>query len=303
MGKNCKEIGEFFKDILLLIFIIPFGILAIACLVIILPLDYIKYKKSPYYKKERQRYSLFAGVYENFKLYNEIEKYNLPIKYMKNPEDSSIQSGWFVFEKTLIIINYYSFEYDCEKKRWICDFLDDDDEENIMSLDEFIDLELLDFHKNVGQTLCEDAIVLMDEKNISNIDIARTEERFLLYNRNRVDSLRRFLRSKWSQERIAEALYDKQLECFNDEVIRVIYSKDKFKRYVILKTEDGILTYLLEEIYQFDDEEWNYVCNQESVIPAMWEPKYTQWHGSHFNRECELMNELIHEPEYKQFFS
>ena len=104
-------------------------------------------------------------------------------------------------------------------------------------------------------------------------------------------------------ETVVEMMYDKQLDCFDDEVIRVIYSKDKSKRYLILKKENGILTYLLEYVYQFDDEEWNYISNQENALPAMWEPYYTNWGVSHFEKEEELMKELIHEPEYKQFFS
>lgn len=101
---------------------------------------------------------------------------------------------------------------------------------------------------------------------------------------------------------VVDMMYDKQLDCFDDEVIRVIYSKDKSKRYLILKKKNGILTYLLEYVYQFDDEEWNYISNQENALPAMWEPYYTDWGVSHFEKEEELMNELIHEPEYKQFF-
>ncbi len=104
-------------------------------------------------------------------------------------------------------------------------------------------------------------------------------------------------------ETVVEMMYDKQLDCFDDEVIRVIYSKDKSKRYLILKKENGILTYLLEYVYQFDDEEWNYISNQENALPAMWEPYHTNWGVSHFEKEEELMKELIHEPEYKQFFS
>ena len=104
-------------------------------------------------------------------------------------------------------------------------------------------------------------------------------------------------------ETVVEMMYDKQLDCYDDEVIRVIYSKDKSKRYLILKRKNGILTYLLEYVYQFDDEEWNYISNQENSLPAMWEPYYTDWGVSHFEKEEELMNELVHEPEYKQFFT
>ena len=31
-------------------------------------------------------------------------------------------------------------------------------------------------------------------------------------------------------------------------------------RYVVLKDEKGLFTFQLEAIYQFDEEEWKYIC-------------------------------------------
>jgi len=112
----------------------------------------------------------------------------------------------------------------------------------------------------------------------------------------------RLLMERPDWETIVETMYDKELDAFEDEVVKVIYSKDKTKRYVILKEESGILTWQLEYIYLFDDDEWNYICNQENAFCAMWEPYYTEWGVSHFEREEELLKELSYEPEYKQFF-
>ena len=61
---------------------------------------------------------------------------------------------------------------------------------------------------------------------------------------------------EWNE--IVEMLYDKSLNCFDDEVVKVIYSKDKAKRYIVLKSDRGFFTYRLEKIYQFDEEEWRY---------------------------------------------
>ena len=35
----------------------------------------------------------------------------------------------------------------------------------------------------------------------------------------------------------------------------------------------------------FDDEERIYISNQENALPAMWEPYYTDWGVSHFEKE------------------
>lgn len=103
-------------------------------------------------------------------------------------------------------------------------------------------------------------------------------------------------------ESVVRMMYDTGLDAFGDEVVKVVYSKDKSMRYVILRDEQSIFTYQLEAIYQYDDEEWQYICNSNDALPAMWEPHYDGWCGSRFNSIDDLMKALIYEPEYKQFF-
>jgi len=50
-------------------------------------------------------------------------------------------------------------------------------------------------------------------------------------------------------EEMVSTLHGKQLDCFRDEVVRVIYSKDNSKRCIVLKNEKGIFTYSFEKIY------------------------------------------------------
>lgn len=104
-----------------------------------------------------------------------------------------------------------------------------------------------------------------------------------------------------SWESIVDALYDDGLDAFCNEVIRVIYSKDRSMRYVILKDEENLLTYELEAIYQFYNDEWQYLCSH-TAIPAMWEPYRGVLGHSVFACEEDLMRELMAEPEYKKFF-
>ena len=42
-----------------------------------------------------------------------------------------------------------------------------------------------------------------------------------------------------SWETVVEMMYDKHLDAFSDEVVKVIYSKDRSMRYVVLKDEKG----------------------------------------------------------------
>lgn len=300
MKKACKYIF----GILLEIIATPFIILAVLWLIILIPFDYFKYKNSCFYKKEKEKYTLFAGNTVELKIYNEIVKNMLPIRYVKNPNDTSITGGWFIFDKTLIIINGFWFGYDEENKKWTCEIEKEDldeGESSIITLDEYVETELQEFNEIIGEPLCNDAIVLIDEEDVDNPEMARSEERFLTYTFDRVAKLKRFCKEKWSYEYIVEILYDKQLDSFLDEVVNVLYSKDKSMRYVILKKKRGILTYLLEKITLYDDDEWGCCYNQEYMVPAMWETCYN-WTFSHYENEEDLMSELVHEPEYKYYF-
>ena len=101
---------------------------------------------------------------------------------------------------------------------------------------------------------------------------------------------------------IVELLYDKNLDSFCDEVINVLYSKDNSMRYVVLKDEKDIFTYQLEAIYQFDEDEWKYICSNDDALPAMWEPYLGICGSSLFANEEDLMKDLKSQPEYKQYF-
>ena len=108
-----------------------------------------------------------------------------------------------------------------------------------------------------------------------------------------------------SWETTVEMLYDKHLDAFSGEILRVIYSKDKSMRYVILKNENGLLTYQLEAIYLFDEETWEYIQLSKSAkdkLPAMWEPYRGILETSFFEQERDLLRALEAEPEYKQYF-
>ena len=105
-----------------------------------------------------------------------------------------------------------------------------------------------------------------------------------------------------SWETVVEMMYDKHLDAFSDEVVKVIYSKDRWMRYVVLKDEKEFFTYQLEAIYQYDEDEWKYICSHDNVLPAMWEPFRGIVGKSVFENIDELLNELKAEPEYKQYF-
>ena len=103
-------------------------------------------------------------------------------------------------------------------------------------------------------------------------------------------------------ESVVEIMYDKQLDSFLDEVVKVIYSKDKTKRYVILRSKKGFLTYGLEVLYAFDEDEWQWIGREKDALPGYWGPSTGVGIKSVFEKEDELMKELVCEPEYKCYF-
>ena len=192
MKKILSKIGDFFESLFAILFTLFFGI----CVVFLLPLDYIKYKRSLYYKTERKKYQHYAASGINFEIYNEILKNDLPIKYINNPNDDSLECGWFVYNNTLIIPNAFSFKYNAETEKWnyCVEIIEEDDTEKgiIMSLDEYIETEIEEANRLAGDNICDKAIVLIDVNCIDNAELAKRESKFLIYDDNREEVLKNF---------------------------------------------------------------------------------------------------------------
>ena len=105
---------------------------------------------------------------------------------------------------------------------------------------------------------------------------------------------------KPSYEELVEQLYDKELD-YIDEVVRVIYSKDKSMRYVITKNTQDILKYQLEKVYQNDEEDLLYIGINEQVVWGYWMPDFSS-DASFFNNIDDLMKAIKWEPIYKEYF-
>ncbi len=196
MKNISSKIGDFFGTLFAILVALIFGI----CVIFLLPLDYIKYKRSLYYKTEHKKYKLYATFGVNFEIYNEVIKNDLPIKYIYNPNDDSLECGWFVYGNTLIIPNVFSFEYNTETEKWnyCSEIAEDDDTEKrvIMSLDEYMEMEVQEANELAGDAICDKAIVLIDANCIENVELAKRESNFLIYDDNREEVLNNFCNKK-----------------------------------------------------------------------------------------------------------
>ncbi len=188
-----STIKKFFSFILAILIAIIFGV----CLIFILPFDYIKYKRSLYYKITKKKYTFFAASNQNFKIYNEINKHNLPISFLYHPKEKSIVYGWFVFEKTLIIVNAFNFEYDSESEKWIFSGEYDEEEKRVLlSIDEYIETEIEEVNQALNNKVCDKAVILICGDDLENAENAYKEERFLIYKGDMIEKLKLFVKAE-----------------------------------------------------------------------------------------------------------
>ena len=105
-------------------------------------------------------------------------------------------------------------------------------------------------------------------------------------------------------DEIVKSLYDKELNYPDSiKICQVIYSKDKSKRFVVLKSNKGFFKYTYEEVCVFDELDWaSHYAYIENIQPGWWEPKDRSFAYSFFGTEQEAFEALKRETEYKQFF-
>ena len=107
-------------------------------------------------------------------------------------------------------------------------------------------------------------------------------------------------RPSWSET--VSIMYHKQLDCFGDEVVDVLYTPDKTKRFVLLKSDKGYFKFIYEELHSFTGEEWMYVSRGNNPLPAIWEPS-AGWQGTSLYATLEdTWKELKLSPEYKLYY-
>lgn len=183
-----KAIKSFCLSILVIVVFILFGV----CLVIMLPFDYLKYRRSAYYKKERKKYRLFAASGLQFALYNEILNHDLPIRFVENPENPDLEWGYFVFEDILFLPYDFCFEFNAQSGTWQYCAEGEDAQTQTLTLQEWIESQIAEVNESTGQELCKEAVFLLEGSKIEDLENVKAEKRFLIYEENRPEVLKRF---------------------------------------------------------------------------------------------------------------
>lgn len=269
-------------------------VLAIGYLLFV-PFDIMRYHKMPYYKDLKKKYRCFLTSSDVVKLYNRIAKDKLPIEYYSN-------NGYeyFIKDNEVFILGWGQDGFDVlENGEWGFQLNENTADEQFVPMKEILKekiAQLKEEHRNLPTKF------LLFYSEITDADRFEKAKECPYF--HCADSIEDFAtvvpNYKW--EDIVEMLYDKHLDAFADEVIEVIYSKDKSMRYVITKSEKGLFWYGLEAIYQFDEDEWKYICSNDGALPAMWEAHPDCNYNSIFASKEDALKEIKTEPFYKQYF-
>ena len=83
------------KDIIIMIVLFPVIVLFLLVVLIYTPFDYLKYKRSRYYKDTKEKYSWFCASSAYIKFYDLIKNENLPIEFYRC-DDASFTSMAFL---------------------------------------------------------------------------------------------------------------------------------------------------------------------------------------------------------------
>ena len=105
-----------------------------------------------------------------------------------------------------------------------------------------------------------------------------------------------------SWEEIVSHMQGQELSFFTDTIVRVIPSKDRAQRIILLQSNHGFYKIVFEEIRVWNEEEWN-CCGDSGRYPAWWEPVDSAINGkSFYGTADEARKAVIASYEYKAHF-
>lgn len=104
-------------------------------------------------------------------------------------------------------------------------------------------------------------------------------------------------------DEIVEHMQDKEYSFYSDKIVRVLSSTDRAKRIIILQSNHGYYKTVYEEIRIWDEDEWNYFCNDPDRYPAWWEPVSSSINSkSFYGTEDDAIKAITDSCEYKTYF-
>ena len=157
VGDVLKKKSLKVKEIILTVIFLPIVVLFLLGLLIITPFDYLKYKKSRYYKDTKEKYSWLCTSSYYIKFYDLIKKADLPIDYYRCDYVPITGYGFFVY-KDMLILNDYEPCFDEEKNIWLVEI-----EDEYVDIKEDVENAIDRCNELLKNNICKTAVILIDK--------------------------------------------------------------------------------------------------------------------------------------------
>lgn len=106
-----------------------------------------------------------------------------------------------------------------------------------------------------------------------------------------------------SWEEIIEHLHGELTSSASETVVRVLVSKDRARRVLICQSEHGYYRTRYEQIYVWDEDEWNFFGNDPNRYPAYWNEVGASWgYNSFYGTEEDAIKAVTDSREYEMYF-
>ncbi len=171
---------------ILTILLLPVVVLSLLALLIKTPFDYIKYKRTRYFKDTGEKYSWLCTSSFHIKLYDAIKRESLPIEYYRGSLESVTGYGYFLYKNILILIEN-DLHFDVEKNIFTIEI-----EDEYVDMKHYIQDAIKECNDHLKDEICKKAIVLIDG-DIYNEHLKIKDEWFELvpiYNDNVMEALK-----------------------------------------------------------------------------------------------------------------
>ncbi|MBP3375905.1 MAG: hypothetical protein J6L83_04000 [Clostridia bacterium] len=183
-----KKVGQ----ILLFIILLPILLLCLAGLLIYTPFDYVKYKKSRYYKDFGRKYRWLFSNSNCFMIYNSVMENGLPIEYVEERE-SNFGQGYFFYRDVLIIYDDVPV-FDEKESCWTVSREGEEDNKYI-NISDAIQGDVEEFNSCFTDVSLSRGVILCDLSEIESEDISHIDEcgYIITYENDPAEALRKIV--------------------------------------------------------------------------------------------------------------
>ncbi|MBQ8620961.1 MAG: hypothetical protein IJ422_01470 [Oscillospiraceae bacterium] len=175
-----KKLLSYVGQIVLSVLLIPVMLLVLLGFLLYTPFDYIAYKRSSYCRDFGVKYRWLLGLSPNCRLYDAIQKMDLPIEYLPVPDEAWANAfGYFYHQGILILPDVAQLGYDRDANAWI---IEENDAEKPIA--DFVQEASEGFLKSFGGYPLKKVVILLDKSGIpeEEVPIAEGNALFVLYN-------------------------------------------------------------------------------------------------------------------------